>query len=290
MRLLPRRLRPGEEATLVEHLGELRARLVVSLLAIVVCFGFTYAFRAHLIHWLVQPLPVHKRHLLTFSPAEPFITSFMIAFWASFVLSLPIIIWQIWGFFAPAFQKHTQRVVAAFSVFSAAMLAGGILFGYFVVMKPAVHFLTNYDKTHYQIQIQAKMLVNAATTPGTPFSGESANNPGARDQIAPPASSECQHEMPQFRGLRKLRYRQSLSVANFQHGEIGGRIASGNRRWNRLTWLHDYAHLVSAANRVFGSHNDSLSPLDAAGHHSMPAMNGHYGTAHLLRSTRDFIR
>ena len=57
MRLLPRRLRPGEEATLVEHLGELRARIVVSLLAIAIAFGFTYAFRAHLIHWLERPLP-----------------------------------------------------------------------------------------------------------------------------------------------------------------------------------------------------------------------------------------
>ncbi len=156
MRLLPRRLRPGEEATLVEHLGELRARLVVSLLAIVVCFGFTYAFRAHLIHWLVQPLPVHKRHLLTFSPAEPFITSFMIAFWASFVLSLPIIIWQIWGFFAPAFEHHTQRILVGFTLFATVLMACGILFGYFVALPAAVHFLTNYDSSLYNIQIRAR--------------------------------------------------------------------------------------------------------------------------------------
>jgi sec-independent protein translocase protein TatC len=156
MRLLPRRLRPGEEVTLVEHLGELRARIAVSLLAIIFCFVFTYIFRAHLIHWLVQPLPEHKRKLITFSPAEPFITSFMVAFFASFLLSLPIIVWQIWGFFAPAFEEHVQRVVVGLTLFATALLAGGIMFGYFVALPAAVHFLTSYDSNLYNIQIRAK--------------------------------------------------------------------------------------------------------------------------------------
>jgi sec-independent protein translocase protein TatC len=163
MRLLPRRLRPGEEVTLVEHLGELRARLVVSLLAIVFCFVFTYIFRAHLIHWLVQPLPEHKRKLITFSPAEPFVTSFMVAFFASFLLSFPIIIWQVWGFFAPAFEKHVQRVLVGLTLFATALMAAGILFGYFVALPAAVHFLTNYDSSLYNIQIRAKDYLGFAS-------------------------------------------------------------------------------------------------------------------------------
>ena len=155
MRLLPRRLAHGEEATVVEHLGELRSRIVFCLLALIGTFTVAYIFHGHLLDWLNRPLP-KGFHPTTLSVTEPFLTSFWISLWAAVILALPVILWQIWGFFAPAFQKHTQRVVAGFSVFSAAMLAGGILFGYFVVMKPAVHFLTNYDKTHYQIQIQAK--------------------------------------------------------------------------------------------------------------------------------------
>ena len=57
MSLLPRRLRHGEEATLVEHLGELRARLVICMLAITGAFVVTYAFHGHLLDWLNQPLP-----------------------------------------------------------------------------------------------------------------------------------------------------------------------------------------------------------------------------------------
>jgi sec-independent protein translocase protein TatC len=163
MRLTPRRLRPGEEATLVEHLGELRARITVALIALVVCFAFTYAFRAHLIHWLEQPLPADRRKLVTFSPAEPFITSFMVSFYASFLLSFPIILWQVWGFFAPAFNRHTQRVVAGFTVFAGALMAAGVVFGYFVALPAAVHFLTNYDKNLFDIQIRARDYLGFAS-------------------------------------------------------------------------------------------------------------------------------
>jgi sec-independent protein translocase protein TatC len=163
MRLLPRRLQPGEEATLVEHLGELRARITVSLLALIVCFAFTYAFHAHLIHWLERPLPVERRRLVTFSPAEPFITSFMVSFYASFLLSFPIILWQMWSFFAPAFNVHTQRVVAGFTLFAAVLMGAGIVFGYFVALPAAVHFLTNYDKNLFDIQIRARDYLSFAS-------------------------------------------------------------------------------------------------------------------------------
>ena len=68
MRLVPRRLRHGEEATLVEHLGELRARLIISLAAIVIAFAVTYAFHGQLLDWLNRPLPERLRKPVTFSP------------------------------------------------------------------------------------------------------------------------------------------------------------------------------------------------------------------------------
>ena len=156
MRVLPRRLRHGEEATLVEHLGELRTRLVICLLAVTVAFAGVYAFHGHLLEWLNRPLPEHLRKPTTFGVAEPFITSFMVSFWASLLISLPIIIWQLWSFLAPAFAERSQRVIAGFSAFAALLLAGGIMFGYFVALPAAVHFLTSYDHQHFQIQVRAK--------------------------------------------------------------------------------------------------------------------------------------
>lgn len=153
---LPRRLRHGEEVTLVEHLGELRARIVISLLALVVCFGFTYAFRGHLLRWLNEPLPASIGKPVTFGVAEPFLTSVTVSLYAAFLLAIPIVFWQFWSFFAPAFQEHTQRIVVGFTVLAAVLLVSGVLFGYFVALPAAVHYLTHFDSAYYRIQIRAK--------------------------------------------------------------------------------------------------------------------------------------
>jgi sec-independent protein translocase protein TatC len=155
MGLLPRRLEHGEEATLVEHLGELRTRIVWCLLALAVTFAVAYVFHGTLLTWLNRPLPKGYKPV-TLSVTEPFMTSFWISLWAGLLMALPVILWQMWGFFAPALEKHVQRVVVGMALLSGFFLAAGVLFGYFVVMKPAIHFLTTYDHTHYDIQIQAK--------------------------------------------------------------------------------------------------------------------------------------
>ena len=111
MKRLPRRLQHGEEATLVEHLDELRSRIFVALGALVLAFVVTYAFHHRLVHWLNQPLPADKRHPITFGVAEPFTTSLMVSLYAAIVIMLPILLWQIWSFLAPAFDERTQRGV-----------------------------------------------------------------------------------------------------------------------------------------------------------------------------------
>ena len=100
-RLAPPRLDFGEEAPLVDHLSELRHRIVFSLVALVAMFALCYAFRAHIIGWLEEPLPPEHRKLITLSPAEPFITSLMVSLTAAFILAFPVIIYQVWAFFAP---------------------------------------------------------------------------------------------------------------------------------------------------------------------------------------------
>ena len=156
MRLLPRRLQHGEEATLVEHLGELRARLVISLLAIVVGFAVAFAFRGHILDWLNEPLPDRFDKPLTLSPAEPFLTSVKVSFLAGFLLALPIVLWQVWAFLAPAIEERSQRVVSFFVVFAAAMVVAGVAFGYYVALPSAIGFLTDFDSSHYTTAVRAR--------------------------------------------------------------------------------------------------------------------------------------
>ena len=156
MRAFPRRLRHGEEATLVEHLGELRTRLIVCLLALALGFTVAYVFHGHLLDWLNRPLPHRLKKPVTFSPIEPFSTSIFVSLWAGFLLALPVVFWQVWAFLAPAFEEHRQRSMAMLVAFATLLGLGGVAFGYFVILSPAIHVLTNFDSRHYTILIRAR--------------------------------------------------------------------------------------------------------------------------------------
>jgi sec-independent protein translocase protein TatC len=156
MRRLPRRLQHGEEATLVEHLDELRSRLFVIIGSVMVAFTVTYAFHHRLVHWLNGPLPAAKRHPITFGVAEPFLTSLTVSFYAALLIALPIVLWQIWSFLAPAFDERTQRGVRWLVALATLLTLSGIFFGYYVVLPAALKFLTNYDSNLYNIQIRAR--------------------------------------------------------------------------------------------------------------------------------------
>src|SRR5688572_2920103 len=109
MARLPRRLRPGESVTLVEHLDELRSRLILGLLAVAVGFGVAFGFQDELLTWLAQPLPeAREGDLITFGVTEPFFTTVKVSLVAGFALALPVVLWQLWSFLAPAVQEHTQ--------------------------------------------------------------------------------------------------------------------------------------------------------------------------------------
>ncbi|TML67619.1 MAG: twin-arginine translocase subunit TatC [Actinobacteria bacterium] len=156
MKRLPRRLRHGEEATLVEHLDELRARIFVSLGAVAVGVAIAFVFRDNLIRWLEQPLPEAKRHLITLGVAEPFLTSMKVALLAGIALALPVVLWQLWSFLAPAVEEHAERTVLLFVVLATVLLVCGTAFGYWVVLPKAIHFLTSFDESLYNVQIRAR--------------------------------------------------------------------------------------------------------------------------------------
>ena len=153
-RWLPRRLDHGEEATLVEHLDELRSRLIIALFAIIPLFLLTFVFHEQIMEWLTGPLPNDKK-LVTLGVTEPFTTSVKVSMIAALALALPIVLWQAWAFFAPAVQPHFERVVLAFVVLASALFVTGVAFMYTIVLPRALDFLTSYDTELYDIQIRA---------------------------------------------------------------------------------------------------------------------------------------
>lgn len=160
---LPRRLGHGEEATLVEHLDELRGRLIVMSAAVVLGTVVAYVFHNRVLDWLNKPLPAHVRPV-TLGVAEPFTITITVCIYAGFVLALPIVLWQLWAFFAPAVEPAQERKILSLVAVSTALGAAGVAFGYEVLLPRAIHFLTNYDQSHFHHLIQARPYYNFVVT------------------------------------------------------------------------------------------------------------------------------
>ena len=156
MKRLPRRLSHGEEATLVEHLDELRTRIFVSLGALAVGFAIAFVFHRHLLDWLNAPLPADRGKPITLSVAEPFLTAMKVSLLGGLALALPVVLWQLWSFLAPAVEPHAERTVLMFVALATVLLVAGVAFGYWIVLPKAVSFLTNFDEQQFNAQIRAK--------------------------------------------------------------------------------------------------------------------------------------
>jgi sec-independent protein translocase protein TatC len=152
------RIRPvGHEDRLsvVEHLDELRTRLLLSLLAFVVAFGFT-AWQNDLVLEIVnRPLP-DGRKPITLAPAEAFYTTITNSAYAAILIALPVILYQIYAFVLPAFSPREKRVALPMLLLVPVLFIGGVLFCYFVILGPAIEFLLEFNADEFQTEVRAR--------------------------------------------------------------------------------------------------------------------------------------
>ena len=161
-RIVPRRLSHDEEATLVEHLTELRHRLLICIIALAPAFAIAYAFHEQLIGRLMDLVP-EGTPIVTLGVTEPFTTSLKVSFYAAIAIVLPILLWQLWAFLAPAVSDDTQRVLGVFVVLATLLFVAGVLFCYAIVLPKALSFLVDYDSELYTEQIRASYFLSFVT-------------------------------------------------------------------------------------------------------------------------------
>src|SRR5207248_8223023 len=144
-----------ERLSVVEHLDELRTRIIVSLLAFGVALGLCF-WQNHLILKIVNhPLGKHVKPT-TFGVAEPFTTTFTVAAYAAILISLPVVLYQLYAFVLPAFSHTERRVALPLLLMVPFLFIGGALFGYFVVIPAALKFLLHFNTSQFHVQIRAR--------------------------------------------------------------------------------------------------------------------------------------
>jgi sec-independent protein translocase protein TatC len=223
---MPTALRPvkhDDQLSLVEHLDELRTRLIVSLLAFMVCFGIalwqndavldivnrpfenategtkgegtlarTAEFQrqigllavaqakldtaiaadedssaaiklaarqaSEIASELAKNVPSSARQPVTLGVAEPFTSTFRVAAYAALLVSLPIILWQLYAFVLPAFSPRERKAALPLMMMVPFLFIAGVVFAYFVVVPSAIRVLQNFNEDNFDILVQAKDL------------------------------------------------------------------------------------------------------------------------------------
>jgi sec-independent protein translocase protein TatC len=152
------RLRPvgfEDRLTLVEHLDELRTRIVISIAAFAVAFGLCFWQNDRLLEIANKPLP-DDLVPITFGVAEPFTTTVSVSAYAALVIALPVILYQVYAFVLPALTDRERRVVVPFLVMVPVLFVAGVVFGYFVVLPAATEFLLNFNENDFNVQVRAR--------------------------------------------------------------------------------------------------------------------------------------
>jgi sec-independent protein translocase protein TatC len=138
-------------APLIEHLKELRTRILWSLLAFAVCFVIGYVVATPVFDMLVQPMcdALDARgqvcQLILVKPQEGFFVAIRIAMWGGFILAFPIIAYQMWRFVAPGLYRSEKNAFLPFLVASPVMFFIGAAFAYFVILPFAFSFFLGFQ-------------------------------------------------------------------------------------------------------------------------------------------------
>lgn len=144
-----------DRLTLVEHLDELRNRLIVALVAFFAALALCLWQNHRILDLLNRPLP-DNRTPITFGVTEPFMTTLTVAAYAALVLVLPVILYQLYAFVLPALRPGERRTALPLLLMVPFLFIGGVLFCYFVVLDPAVKFLLDFNSGQFNIQVRAR--------------------------------------------------------------------------------------------------------------------------------------
>jgi sec-independent protein translocase protein TatC len=153
------RVHPTDQLTLVDHLDELRSRLVVVLAVLTVAVGVCFWQAGAILNAMAAPLPQpggHAYQFLATSPLDGILTSISIAIYSALLLTMPIATYQLYAFVIPAFAEQHHKHLKPLVMMIPALFVCGVIFGWYLVVPPAIDFLVGYNSQAFNYQLRAK--------------------------------------------------------------------------------------------------------------------------------------
>ncbi len=129
------------------HIADLRKRLINSTICLIIAFFACFFFYEPILTWMMVPveavLPPNSQ-MVAVEIQETFFTALKVAFFSGFIVSLPVIFWQLWLFLAPGLYDHEKKLVIPFVFFATLMFLIGASFAYYIVVPFGFEFLINF--------------------------------------------------------------------------------------------------------------------------------------------------
>src|SRR5919201_2697774 len=163
-----------KELSLVQHLGELRDRLVFSAIALVATTTICFFFTTQLIRILLVPVdcqfiptfvcanPPH--HLVSLSPTENFLTYFRVSLFSGIALAMPVILYEIYAYVDPALLPNERRFIRWSGLPILGLFLAGMAFCYFILLPNVIKFLISYGSDVIENQLRASDYISFVTT------------------------------------------------------------------------------------------------------------------------------
>lgn len=142
------------EMSFLEHLEELRGRIIKALVAVGASFAVCWYFSVELFEFVSRPIArIPGVSLVINDPTEAFTVYLRVCFVAALYLAAPFVLWQIWRFIAPGLYKHERRYAGPFIISTSLFFVTGGVFGYVVAFPTALQFLLDMAKQGHMIPV-----------------------------------------------------------------------------------------------------------------------------------------
>ena len=152
-----------KELSLLQHLGELRSRLMVASFGVLITTGIAFFFAKDIILLLEAPAHLGKP-LQIISPTEGFTTYMRVSLFTGIALSMPIILYEIYAYIDPALRPNERRFLLTLGPFVLLLFIGGMAFCYFLLLPNAINFLFTFGSEVFEASPRASEYISFVTT------------------------------------------------------------------------------------------------------------------------------